>query len=112
MQDKIKQQEERAMNGSSPRPLTREEKRRVDRVTELAMERFNKFAESFSNWLYDTDGLTDEMVKQRVDELNAKWKVYCKEMRLTQESIGAIKEYCEKLYALYKEELTGGEKAD
>lgn len=97
------------LNGSAPKPLTREQRRQVERTTKEAMVRFNKFANDFSDWMYDTPDLTDEMVAERVKQIDAKWQVYCRYMNLDLKSKDAIKDFCKELYNHYKVELKGGE---
>jgi 4-alpha-glucanotransferase len=97
-----------SVNGTAKKPLTREQKRQIERISQEAMQRFKKFCDSFSEWLYDTVELTDELVALRIQESNAKWQVYCRSMNLTLESRTTVKEFCEELYKAYKSELTRG----
>lgn len=101
--------EEKTINGSR---LTRQQQREMDRRTEKAMQMFNSLCERFAKFIYETDGITDEMVAARRKELNAKWSLYVKDYRLNESSKTAFKDYCDKFYEAYKAELNGGEDAE
>lgn len=101
-----------AVNGSAPKHLTREQKRQIDRQTEKAMQQFQALCSRFSDFIYNTDDLTDEMVDARRNELNAKWSLYVKEHRLSDSSKTAFRDFCVELYKEYKTELKGGEAED
>lgn len=101
-----------AVNGSAPKHLTREQKREIDRATQKAMQQFQALCVRFSEFIYNTDNITDEMVNARRNELNAKWSLYVKENRLNDSSKTAFRDYCVELYKAYKTELKGGEGAE
>lgn len=96
-----------SVNGSPKRPLTRQECRQIEKATEAAMQKFNQFCERFADFIYDTDNLDDDKVKAKKIELNAKWRLYAKDHRLTSTSETMFIEYCEKFYEAYKAELRG-----
>lgn len=93
------------VNGSPPKQQTHEQRRAVERLTQEALVRFNKFCMAFSDWMYDTPDLTGKQVDDKIKELDAKWQVYCKSVGMNPSGKSALKDFCTKLYEAYKEEL-------
>lgn len=90
-----------------PEPkLTRQQKRMVERANEEANTMHRRLVNQFCEYFIDNEPHSDEVIeKQR--EVNAKWRVYCKNRHLTPEVLGLVDQACNEFREQFNNELNG-----
>lgn len=97
--------EKEVPNGQMPEEkLTREQRRMRDRVNEDANKTFILLAEKFRECFMENDPESEEVTAKQ-KEVNAKWRVYCKNRNLIPDAYNQVFEYCSNLRIQYIAEL-------
>jgi uncharacterized protein YnzC (UPF0291/DUF896 family) len=85
------------------RPLTREERRYQERINREVQEVFDQLTRNFFTFFMSSDPEGIE-VQDKIKQLDAQWRVYCKRKKLLAKGYPMLKQYCEKLIEEYKTE--------
>lgn len=76
----------------------------MERINQHASTTFVSLAEQFRTAFMENDPTSDEVAAKQ-KEVDAKWRVYCKNRALLPEALPKIKEFCESLRKEYEAEL-------
>lgn len=82
------------------KPLSREQRRIIDRVNREAHERLGSLVEHFFEFFMEHDPQSVE-VEDKKKEVSAKWKMYVHNRRLSKEALNLCEEKCDELIAQY-----------
>lgn len=85
------------------RPLTREQRRAVERVNKEASEIVQRLVNSWYDFFLDNDPDSEE-VKAKQREVNAKWRMYCKRRNLKPQAHNVVNQSIAGLIEEYKKE--------
>lgn len=99
------------MEGSTevkePEPkLTREQKRIMERANAEANAMHKRLVNQFAEVFMDNDPASD-LVSDKQREVNAKWRVYCKNRDLTPEVYALVYTACDGIRKQFNQELNG-----
>jgi hypothetical protein len=95
---------EEAKNSVRERPLTREERRHQQRVNQEVQSVFDELTRKFFTFFMGCDDPESPIVQDRIKQLDAQWRVYCKRKRLLPKGFPMLKQYCDTLVEEYKTE--------
>jgi hypothetical protein len=91
------------------KPLTREQKRALDRANQEVMDTFDSFAKRFFDYFINHEDPTCFWVTDKLKTMDAQWRLYCKKRNLKVHAYPMFKEYCDGLIKEYKEYKEGKE---
>lgn len=86
-----------------PKKESREQRRLREGINEDANKTFVALAEKFRIFFMDNDPDGEE-VKTKAKEVDAKWRVYCKNRGLIPEAYPQVSDFCKELIQEYKNE--------
>lgn len=90
-----------------PEPkLNRQQKRMVERANNEANAMHKRLVNQFAEFFIDNDPDSDE-VDAKQKEVNAKWRVFCKNRNLLPEVFGLVDLSCNKFREQFNSELNG-----
>lgn len=84
--------------------LTREQRRKIERLNKEADDVFNVLARQFRDEFLSEDP-DSELVKETKNKVCAKWKVYCRSKGFKPEALPMMDEFCDRMYEDYKKEI-------
>lgn len=84
--------------------LTREQRRMRDRINADANSTFVMLAEKFRVCFMENQP-ESEAVQLKRKEVNAKWRIYCKNRNLIPEAYTNVSTFCDSLFEQYKSEF-------
>lgn len=76
------------------KPLTREQRRRVERIEKEAKQTLAQLQEKFLKCVIESDDPEGEDVIKKVDQISAQWKLYCDRKGLLPVARNLILDYC------------------
>jgi hypothetical protein len=76
------------------KPLTREQRRHVERVEKEALQVLNQLQDQFLKSVLDSNDPEGEAMIERADQISAKWKVYCHRKGLLPSAHQMIYDFC------------------
>lgn len=82
-------------------PMTRQQRRFIERVEKEAHQTFNNIASKFLEFFTDADDPEGQEVVDKMNQLSAQWKVYCHQKRLNKEVYSHIENYCKGVCETY-----------
>jgi hypothetical protein len=85
------------------KPLTREQRRHMDRVEKEAKQVLSQLQERFLKRIMESDDPEGQDVIDFVDQIHAKWKLYCQQKRIMPEAHKLILDYCLDTLKQYSE---------
>lgn len=90
-----------------PEPkLSRQQKRIIERANDEANAMHKRLVNQFAEFFIDNDPEGDE-VEAKQKEVNAKWRVFCKNRNLLPEVFGLVDMSCNKFREQFNQELNG-----
>lgn len=86
--------------------LTRQQRRTIERANDEANAMHRRLVNQFGEFFMDNDPASEE-VTEKQKEVNAKWRVYCKNRNLTPEVFGLVDLACNQIREQFNNELNG-----
>lgn len=84
--------------------LNRQQKRMLERANEQANEMHRRLVNQFCEFFIDNDPASDG-VTEKQKEVNAKWRMYCKNKNLTPEVFDIVDKSCKEFREQFNNEL-------
>jgi hypothetical protein len=89
------------------KPLTREQKRMVERINKEAAQTIELLTSQFLNLLMESSDPEGEQMTESIKSIDAKWCFYCKRKGLQPSAYTIMTNYMNKSIEEYKQEKQG-----
>lgn|SRR5690554_3924122 len=86
------------------KPLSREQRRRQDRLNQEIFAVFEQLTAKFVSFFLDCENPDGEQVEERMKQMDAQWRVYCKRKNVLPKGYTLFREWCEQYLKDYKAE--------
>jgi len=84
--------------------LTREQRRRQERLNQEISSVFEQLTGKFVSFFLDCENPDGEQVEERMKQMDAQWRVYCKRKNVLPKGYTLFREWCEQYLKDYKAE--------
>jgi chemotaxis regulatin CheY-phosphate phosphatase CheZ len=91
----------KTLEAEKAKPLSRQQRRFIERIQEEARILHNQLCEKFIDFLVSSDNPEGEEVKEKAKQLSAQWKVFCHRKGMKEEAFGLIEKHCQHVIQEY-----------
>lgn len=85
----------------TPPPLTRQQRRLRDRIESEANDTYQQIAKKFFTFFITHDDPQGNEVRDRIRQVDAQWRMYCRKMNLIKDVHGMFEKYANGLIDEY-----------
>lgn len=96
----LKELKEMQINPPAPQ-LSRQQRRYKERIESEANQTYASITKKFFNYLVTHDNPTGQEVADRIEQISAQWKMYCRKMNLVKDVYDMFDKYANGLLEEY-----------